>query len=76
MVFEKVRSIVAKTLGVEESKITLETSLVNDLGADSIDAVEIIMELEDEFGIEFDDEATQSVQKISDIVAYIENHKN
>lgn len=76
MVFEKVRSIVAKTLGVEESKITLETSLVNDLGADSIDAVEIIMELEDEFGIEFDDEATQTVQKISDIVEYIENHKN
>ncbi len=76
MVFEKVRSIVAKTLNIEESKIELETSLVNDLGADSIDAVEIIMELEDEFGIEFDDEATQSVQKISDIVAYIENHKN
>lgn len=76
MIFEKVRSIVAKTLNIEESKIELETSLVNDLGADSIDAVEIIMELEDEFGIEFDDEATQSVQKISDIVAYIENHKN
>ena len=76
MVFEKVKSIVAKTLNIEESKIELETSLVNDLGADSIDAVEIIMELEDQFDIEFDDESTQNVQKIGDIVNYIETHKN
>ena len=71
MVFEKVRSIVAKTLNIEESKIELETSLVNDLGADSIDAVEIIMELEDEFGIEIPDEDVEGIQTIGDIVEYI-----
>ena len=76
MVFEKVRSVVAKILKVDEEKITMETSLVNDVGADSIDAVEIIMELEDQFDIEFDDESTQNVQKIGDIVNYIETHKN
>ena len=72
MVFEKVRAIVAKTLNVEEDKITLETNLVEDLGADSLDAVDLIMSLEEEFGMEIDDDSAQQSKTIGDLVAYIE----
>ena len=56
MVFEKVRAMVAKQLNFDETKITLETHLIDDLGADSLDAVDLIMSIEDEFGIEIDDD--------------------
>jgi len=72
MVFEKVRAIVARTLNVEESKITLETNLVEDLGADSLDAVDLIMSLEEEFGMQIDDESAQQAKTIGELVAYIE----
>jgi len=72
MVFEKVRAIVAKTLNVDEEKITLETNLVEDLGADSLDAVDLIMSLEEEFGMEIDDDSAQQSKTIGDLVAYIE----
>ena len=73
MVFEKVKKIVAETLNVEEDKINLETSLVEDLGADSLDAVELIMALESEFGLEIDDDSAQQAKTIGELVAYIES---
>ena len=75
MVFEKGREIIANQLNKDASIITLETHLVDDLGADSLDAVDLIMAIEDEFGIELDDEAAQNVRKVSDLVSYIEANK-
>ena len=72
MVFEKVKAMVAKQLNVEEGKITLETHLIDDLGADSLDAVDLIMSIEDEFGIEIDDDAAQNARTIGELVKYIE----
>lgn len=72
MVFEKVRDLVAQELGVNKDVITLETRLSEDLGADSLDAVELIMALEDEFDIQISDEAAQKIRKIGDIVEYLE----
>lgn len=73
MVFEKVRDIIAKELDVDASKITMDTHIIDDLGADSLDAVELIMAIEDEFGIQVDDESAQKVKRISDLVYYIED---
>ncbi|MBR2891500.1 MAG: acyl carrier protein [Bacilli bacterium] len=73
MVFEKVRAMVAKQLNFDESKITLETHLIDDLGADSLDAVDLIMSIEDEFGIEIDDDAAQNARTIGELVKYIES---
>lgn len=75
MVFEKVKKIVAETLNVNADQITLETHLIDDLGADSLDAVELIMAIEDEFGIVIDDEHAQNTRKIGDLVTYIEQSK-
>nr|WP_300005127.1 acyl carrier protein [Tissierella sp.] len=73
MIFEKIKAIVAEQLGVEAEDITLETSMMKDLDADSLDAVEIIMELEDEFDIEIPDEDAESFNSIGEIVEYIES---
>lgn len=73
MIFEKVKAIVAEQLGAEAEEITMETSMMKDLDADSLDAVEIIMELEDEFDIEIPDEDAESFKSIGDIVEYIES---
>lgn len=75
MVFEKVQQIISEELNVSKEKITMETHLVDDLGADSLDAVELIMALEDEFGLEVDDEAAQGMKYVKDLVNYIEAHK-
>ena len=72
MVFEKIQAIVAKELNVEPEKVTMETDLVEDLGADSLDAVELIMAIEDEFGIQVDDEMAQQIRKVGDIVEFLE----
>ena len=74
MTFEKVRDIVVEQLQVEESAVTMETSLMKDLEADSLDAVEIIMGIEAEFGIEIPDEDVESFKNISDIVKYVDEH--
>ncbi|NLY46079.1 MAG: acyl carrier protein [Tissierella sp.] len=75
MTFEKVKEIVIEQLGVDdEDSVTLETSLMKDLEADSLDAVEIIMALEDEFGISVPDEDAEGFKNIGDIVKYIENN--
>lgn len=74
MVFEKVRGIVSKQLGVEESKITIDSHLIDDLKADSLDVVELIMDLEQEFNIEIPDEDLPKVTRVKDIVFYIESN--
>ena len=70
--FEKVQAIIANELGIAKEEITLESRLAEDLGADSLDAVELIMALEDEFGVEVDDEAATKIKKVSDIVEFLE----
>ncbi len=76
MVLTKVQSIIAGQLGISDpSAIKPSTSLLEDLDADSLDAVEIIMMIEDEFGIEIPDETAESLKTIGEIVEYVESHK-
>ncbi len=70
--FEKVQAIIAKELGIEKDQVKLDSRLAEDLGADSLDAVELIMAIEDEFDIEVDDEAATKIKKVSDIVEFLE----
>ncbi len=72
MVFEKVREIIVEQLGVDESDVTMDTHLMKDLEADSLDAVEIIMAIEDEYGIEIPDEDAEKFQSVSDLVKFVE----
>lgn len=70
---ERVIEIVAEQLGVDKEKVTAETSFVNDLGADSLDTVELVMELEEEFDINIPDDAAEKIQTVGQAVQYIEN---
>ena len=72
MVFEKVKEIIVEQLGVNENDVTIDTHLMKDLEADSLDAVEIIMAMEDEYGIEIPDEDAEKFQSVSDLVKFIE----
>ena len=72
MVFEKVRQIIVEQLGVEDDKVQPDTHLMKDLEADSLDAVEIIMAIEEEYGIEIPDEDAEKFQKVSDLVDFVE----
>ncbi|MCQ4636133.1 acyl carrier protein [Anaerovorax odorimutans] len=72
MVFDKIKGIIAEQLGVEEDAVKMETHLMKDLEADSLDAVEIIMAIEDEFDIEVPDEDAEKFQTVGDIVKYVE----
>lgn len=72
--FEKVRDIVAEQLGAEASEITMESSFVDDLGADSLDIVELIMALEEEFNMEIPDEEAEKISQVGDVVEYIKSH--
>ena len=76
MVFEKVKEIIVEQLGVEEDKVQLDTHLMKDLEADSLDAVEIIMAIEEEYGIEIPDEEAEKFQKVSDLVDFVEEKSN
>lgn len=73
---EKVRKIIVERLGVDESEVTLEASFTNDLGADSLDTVELIMELEKEFNISIPDEQAEQIQTVGDAVSYLESQIN
>ena len=74
--FEKIRSIISEQLSIDDvDTITLDTSLAEDLEADSLDAVEVIMAIEDEFGIEIPDEEAEHFKTIGDICKFIENNK-
>ena len=72
MDFERLQELIVEGLGVEKEEVTLEADLVADLGADSLDAVELIMAIEDEFDITIDDEKAQSFKTVGQIVKFIE----
>lgn len=74
MIFEKVKERISDILGVEADDIKLESSFVDDLGADSLDIVELIMALEEEFEIEIPDEEAEKISLVSDVVEYIKEH--
>ncbi len=74
MVFDKIKEIIIEQLGVDEADVTMETSLTKDLEADSLDAVEIIMAIEEEYGIEIPDEEAEKFASIGDIVKYVEDN--
>lgn len=73
-VYERVKKIIVDILGVDETKVTLEASFRDDLEADSLDLVELIMAFEDEFGGEISDEDAQKIQTVSEAVKYLESH--
>lgn len=73
--FEKVKKIIVEKLSVAEDKVTESASLTNDLGADSLDTVEVVMEFEKEFGITIPDEAASKIETVGDIVKYIDSIK-
>lgn len=75
MTIDKVKKIIANQLSIEEGKLTEKTNIAEELGADSLDLVEILMSLEDEFGISIPDEAIPTIKTIKDIVDFIESHK-
>ncbi len=75
MVFDKIKEIIMDQLQVEESEITMDTNLMKDLSADSLDAVEIIMAIEDEYGIEIPDEDAENIQTVQDLVKFVEENK-
>ena len=72
---EKVKDIIIEQLQVDESEVTMDTNLMKDLSADSLDAVEIIMAIEDEYGIEIPDEEAEKFQTVRDLVKYVEEVK-
>ena len=71
---EKVKSIISDQLGVDGSEITTESHFIDDLGADSLDTVELVMQLEEEYGLEIPDEDAEKIQTVGDVVKYIEGH--
>lgn len=75
MIFDKIKDIIIDQLQVEESDVAMDTNLMKDLSADSLDAVEIIMAIEDEFGIEIPDEDAENIQTVGDLVKYVEENK-
>lgn len=72
MVEEKVKEIIAKQLGVNAAEITAESSFVEDLGADSLDTVELVMAFEEAFNVEIPDEDAEKIQKVKDAIGYIQ----
>ncbi len=70
----KVKAIIVDKLGVEESQVTNEASFTNDLGADSLDTVELIMDFEKEFGISIPDDQAEKIATVGDAISYIEEH--
>ena len=74
-VAQRVKSIIVDKLGVEESEVTETASFTNDLGADSLDTVELIMEFEKEFNISIPDDQAEKISSVGDAVAYVEQHE-
>lgn len=75
-VMERVCDIVSEQLGVDKDKIAAETSFVNDLGADSLDLVELVMEFEEEFNVSIPDDVTDKIQTVGQAVKFIEENSN
>ena len=74
MIFDKVKDILVDQLDVEEEKVTMEASIVDDLGADSLDLVDMVMSLEEEFDVEIPDDQVENIKTVGDIVKYIEDN--
>lgn len=74
MVYEKVKKILCDQLDIEEEKVTLEANIIDDLGADSLDVVDLVMGLEEEFNIEIPDDQIENMKTVGDIVKYIEDN--
>lgn len=75
MVFEKVREILVEQLDVEEDAVTMEASITADLGADSLDVVDLVMSLEEEFDCEIPDDEIENIKTVGDVVKYVEGHQ-
>ncbi len=76
MIFEKVREILMDQLDVEEDAVTMDSNIQNDLGADSLDIVDLVMALEEEFDCDIPDEEIENIKTVGDIVKYIESNSN
>lgn len=74
-VYDRVKRIIVDRLGVEEAQVSLEASFKEDLGADSLDVVELVMELEDEFDLEISDEDAEKITTVGDVVKYIQSQE-
>ena len=73
--FDKVRDIMVEQLGVEADDVTIESTFIDDLGADSLDIVELIMAFEEEFSIEIPDEDAEKIKTVQDVVSYIDQNQ-
>jgi len=74
VIAEKVKGIIVEQLGVDENQVTEDASFVDDLGADSLDQVELVMALEEEFGVEIPDEDAEKITRVKEAVNYIQEH--
>jgi acyl carrier protein len=74
MVFEKIKKMLSEQLDVDQNDITMSSSIADDLGADSLDLVDLVMTLEEEFDVEIPDDAIESIKTVGDVVRYIEDH--
>ncbi len=74
MIFDKVKSIIVDQLDVDEDKVTLNSSIQDDLGADSLDIVDLVMSFEDEFDLEIPDDQVENIKTVGDVVKYIEEN--
>ncbi|MFW6415052.1 MAG: acyl carrier protein [Thermodesulfobacteriota bacterium] len=75
-ILEQIKEIVAEQLDVELEKVTPEASFVDDLGADSLDLTELIMAMEDQFGMEIDDDEAQKLRTVQDVINYVESNQS
>ena len=75
MLFEKVRELLCEQLELDENQVTMDSSIVDDLGADSLDLVDMLMTLEDQFDLEVPDEDVEKIKTVGDLVRYIEDHQ-
>ena len=73
MVFDKIKDIIVEQLDVEEDAVTMEASITDDLGSDSLDVVDLVMSIEESFDVEIPDEEVENIKTVGDIVKYIEN---
>ena len=73
MIFEKVKSIIVDQLDVDEEKVTMNANIQDDLGADSLDVVDLVMAIEDEFSVEIPEDEVENIKLVGDIVKYIED---
>ena len=75
MIYEKIKKIIADNLEIDEDSITMDSVVTDDLGADSLDVVDLVMSFEDEFGVEIPDDAVENIKTVGDIVKYTEENQ-